>query len=432
MITKSPQVGLALSGGGYRATAFHLGTLKKLYDMDLLKKVDVISTISGGSITGACYCSWEGDFNSFYNALYTGLQSKNVIREILLSWLGLRFLVLILIFFGAFYFLLTQWAWLFPIIIAVVIILLLKFQFYLFPISKRIEEIYNKFFFKKKTLGQLPEQPRLVIGSTNLQTARPFIFSRDMMQDSTYEFLDDPVRFKATNFPLARSIVASSCVPFAFTPVTIDKEFFKNEKDTELYHPILVDGGVYDNQGIHKVMQRGRYDCSCVISSDAGSGSSGELQYHNTIALLLETINVFMSRIKKAQMVSTVYDNARNIDKEVAYFSLGWDVENCISGFIRNLDKKQIIQTVINSHQLKAEWIAEPKKYQAEITAHLQERMGYSTINKPTESEKMIARSVSTNLTSLRRIQVDCLIKQAEALTELQIKLYCPFLFLTK
>src|SRR5687767_13049245 len=105
MTTIPTKVGLALSGGGYRATAFHLGTLKALHEMDLLGKVDVISTISGGSITGACYCTYEGDFDNFYNDLYSGLQKKNVIRNVLLSWLGFRLLIFILLFFGSFYFL---------------------------------------------------------------------------------------------------------------------------------------------------------------------------------------------------------------------------------------------------------------------------------------------------------------------------------------
>jgi NTE family protein len=423
------KVGLALSGGGYRAAAFHLGTLKKLNKMGILKKVDVISTISGGSITGAFYCSWEGDFDHFYNELYKKLQSKNVIRNILLSWLGLRFLLFLLVFIGSFFFLFTCRPWLFLVIIVILIILLLKFQFRFFPISKRIEEIYDLFFFNKMTLDQLPEHPQLVIGSTNLQTARLFYFSRDRMQDSTYEFLDDPVRFNTKGFPLANSVMASSCVPFAFTPITIDKAYFQDQGEAECYHPMLVDGGVYDNQGIHKLMQHGRYNCPFVITSDAGAGSAGELRFRNTFALLVETMNVFMSRIKNVQMMRNVYDNASTAGKEVAYFSLGWDIENCIPGFIKNLDKKQITPTVMAAHQLKEEWIAHPKKYEAEITVHLRNRTGYDTINKPSDEEKRIARNVSTNLTSLSKIKVDCLIKQAEALTELQVKLYCPSLF---
>ena len=371
MSTYSDRIGIALSGGGYRATAFHLGTLSKLEAMGILSKVDVISTISGGSITGACYCSRKGDFDSFYQELYKGLQTKNVVKKILLSWMGMRFALFLLLFVGSFYFLFTNYAWLFPVTIMLLVIILLKFQFQLFPISQRIEEIYDQFFYHKTTLGQLQEKPALVIGSTNLQTARPFTFSRFWMQDSTYQYMDDPVKFKGTNFPLARAVMASSCVPFAFTPVTIDKKFFEDPADAENFHPLLVDGGVYDNQGIHKVMQKGRYECGYVITSDAGCGSSGEMQFKNTISLLMETVNVFMSRIKKMQMVRNVYDNAATANKQIAYFSLAWDMENCISGFITNLEKKQITQSVIAAHQLKPEWVADPKTYQTAITDYL-------------------------------------------------------------
>ncbi len=58
-------LGLSLSGGGYRAAAFHLGTMRALHKMQVLEKIDVLSTISGGSITGAAYCLYKGDYPSF-------------------------------------------------------------------------------------------------------------------------------------------------------------------------------------------------------------------------------------------------------------------------------------------------------------------------------------------------------------------------------
>lgn len=421
--------GLALSGGGYRATAFHLGTLKKMQEMKLLDKIDVLSTISGGSITGACYCTHSGDFDSFYNDLYNGLQQKNVIRKTLFSWLGFRFLLFGLLLLGAIYFFFTPWPWLFLVTWVILFIVLFKFQFALFPISKRIEEVYDNFFYHKKTLGQLNEKPELVIGSTNLQTARPFTYSRTRMGDSYYTYLRPPVKFKATNFPLSRAVMASSCVPFAFTPITIGKEFFENEADAAKYHPAIVDGGVYDNQGIHRIMQQGRYDCDFVITSDAGGGGTGELTFRNTFALLNETVNVFMARIKNVQMVQDVYDNAATVKKQIAYLSLGWDVENCIPGFIRNLSDKKITDAVIAALELKPEWVADPEQYKQAIQAHLENKTNYAAIPKPTADEKRVARSVATNLTALSKDQVDCLIKQAAALTELQVKLYCPSLF---
>lgn len=429
MSSISNQLGISLSGGGYRATAFHLGTLKKLHGMNILGKTKVISTISGGSIAGAYYCLHTDDFKKFVSSLYEKLQTKNVITKVLLSWTFIQLLIVAAVFLvPAFYFLFTPYAWLFPILFVAFIIVIMKYQFYIFPVSKRIEQVYDQFFYNNKTLGELPETPVLVIGATNLQTARAFTFSKKWMQDSTYQYMEPRITFQAEYFPLSRAVMASSCVPFAFTPIAIDKKYFTNKNDAKRIHPVLVDGGVYDNQGIHKIMQKGQYACDIVITSDAGSGSTGEMTFSNTVALLMQTVNVFMSRIKKVQMVQDVYGNAAGAKKQIAYFSLGWDVENCISGFVNNLESKQITQAVIEAHQLRPEWVNDTKAYKDIIINYLKDRLNYMAIDKPTKEEKKIARNVGTNLTSLSKRQVDCLMKQAEALTELQVKLYCPVL----
>ena len=49
------KLGLALAGGGFRASLFHLGVLHRMAEMDLLRYVEVLSTVSGGSIVGALY-----------------------------------------------------------------------------------------------------------------------------------------------------------------------------------------------------------------------------------------------------------------------------------------------------------------------------------------------------------------------------------------
>ena len=271
------RLGLSLSGGGYRATAFHLGTLKKLQSMQLLDKVDVLSTISGGSIIGAYYCLNKDDFTKFENELYSKLQYKNVIKRVFLSWTFIQLILFVLLFLiPAFYFLFTNNPWIFLLFFILFFVLLFLFQFNIFPVSDRIEKIYDQFFFNNKTLQHLPERPFLVLGSTNLQTARAFSFSRSRMQDSTYEFMKPPIRFSIEGFPISRAVMASSCVPFAFTPVKIDKKYFENTEDYNRVHPVLVDGGVYDNQGIHKIMQKGKLACHFVITSDAGTGKPGE------------------------------------------------------------------------------------------------------------------------------------------------------------
>lgn len=49
------KLGLALAGGGFRASLFHIGVLRRMAELDLLRRVEVLSTVSGGSIVGALY-----------------------------------------------------------------------------------------------------------------------------------------------------------------------------------------------------------------------------------------------------------------------------------------------------------------------------------------------------------------------------------------
>ena len=64
---RSPIAGVALclSGGGYRAMLFHLGTLWRLNEAGYLPKLDWVSSVSGGSITagvlGAVWSRLEFD-----------------------------------------------------------------------------------------------------------------------------------------------------------------------------------------------------------------------------------------------------------------------------------------------------------------------------------------------------------------------------------
>jgi NTE family protein len=67
--TAPPKIGLALSGGGSRAIAFHLGCLRALHRLGLLDRVAILSTVSGGSVIGAYFHAHfhggGGDFAPF-------------------------------------------------------------------------------------------------------------------------------------------------------------------------------------------------------------------------------------------------------------------------------------------------------------------------------------------------------------------------------
>ena len=426
------RLGLSLSGGGYRAAAFHLGTLRKLYEMGILHRVDVMSTISGGSITGAYYCLNNKDFEAFEKHMLDALGTKNVIREVFLSFTFVRTLLFLLAFLvPAVYVLFTPYAWLSIILIAVMLYLFVRFQFAIFAVSKEVEKAYNKFFYDKATLSQLANQPLLAIGSTNLQTARPFTFSRLKMEDSTYAFMESPVRFIHDEFPVARAVMASSCVPFAFTPVHIHRSFYDNPEDASRVNPQLVDGGVYDNQGIQKITQTGSmYACDVIITSDAGNKLPFQGSYNNLLVLLIRTMDVFMARIKNFQMVEDIYNNAVSANRQIAYLSLGWNLEQCIPGFIDNLAGGKITEEVIEAHQFRPEWVADPKRYRKELTTYLENEVDYKRIlqHNLKPPQLTIARNVGTNLTPLSKEELTYLAIQAANLTELQVRLYCPTL----
>jgi len=81
-------VGLALSGGGSRAMAFHLGCLRALHDRGVLDRVRAVSGVSGGSLLTALYCYSDDDFETFEartcEVLRRGLQGA-IARRTLLS-----------------------------------------------------------------------------------------------------------------------------------------------------------------------------------------------------------------------------------------------------------------------------------------------------------------------------------------------------------
>lgn len=82
--TTSGKIGLALSGGGSRAIAFHLGCLRALYDLGILDNIRVVSSVSGGAVIAAMYAYSDDPFEKFDRRvvalLQEGLQRK-IFRE---------------------------------------------------------------------------------------------------------------------------------------------------------------------------------------------------------------------------------------------------------------------------------------------------------------------------------------------------------------
>ncbi len=447
------KIGLALSGGGYRAAAYHVGTLRALHKLGVLNKVDVISSVSGGSITTAYYALHKDDYESFEQGFTARLQRGVLWSSFLyLGVLG----VLVLAFAVALGYVTSLvmgglwphhpiWAGSVATLVGVsalvfTVLGIFKNSFTTLPTSKFISKLYDKIFFECKTLSDLPKTPVLCINSTNIATQLPFTFSRGMMGEYAYR-INGKSLFDATNFPLSRAVMASSCVPYGFTPITIASRFVNGKyEDCEQKPepPKLIDGGVYDNQGAHKLSHdKSRFHCDYIIVSDAGNGKISAASTTHFFNLVVNSTNMMMDRIKKMQRSDNLYEGFGG-KEHFAYVPLEWDCcERQLHGFIKNLREDNIHPDVWQAHGITEAEIAalksnETARIAAETTImqHIKANVAWSKMekSKPSAESLDIARHVGTSLVALSTSKIEALIAHSAWLAELQVRLYLPML----
>lgn len=426
-MNQNKKIGLALSGGGYRAAAFHLGTLRKLDELGVLKKIDVISCISGGSIIGAYYSiNQDQNFKDIEHSFSSLLKRSVTIRLKIILYLIIFILMSLVIFIWWTGYHLTS-----LLVLGIFFFVFLKNQFTILPSSKIVEKIYENFFFDKKKISDLSKKTSLLINATNLETGKLWTFSRDRMSDTKYiSILNKVDIFKPHDFPIARAVAASTCVPFAFSPVRVAKEFFENpSNDYHRIHPRLVDGGIYDNQGIHKISHpKSSFLCDIILVSDAGIALPSKSTFTNNFTILKRTSDIFMQRIKDLQTQHNVYFKPLSSEKEIAYISLSWEVENCLDGFVKNMKNGNISNDLLVYHQLNSENLEKLDKEQ--IIKQLKKNIDFPKIESQILSiqERVNAQNIPTDLSALTDQEIANLSNHAAVLTEIQLKLYTPSL----
>ena len=232
--------GLCLSGGGYRATLFHVGGILRLNDCGLLSKVERISSVSGGSITaGALAACWNKlDFNQCGVA-------GNLADE-----------------FVAPLFTLTDKTIDIP-----------NIAFGMLPgvsAPKRVAAAYDKYLFHGKTLQDLPDRPIFTFNATNMRSGVLWRFTKAYAADYRVGMIRNP------NISLAQAVIASSAFPPVLSPAKIDlrQHNIENIRGADLHispyvdEALLTDGGVYDNLGLETVFKRHR---TIFVSNGGGS-----------------------------------------------------------------------------------------------------------------------------------------------------------------
>ena len=232
---------VSLSGGGYRATTFHLGALSYLNHLQfegksVLEEVKIISTISGGTFTGAMYAlrlAQGKTFEDCFKDLYELLLHDQLV-DLALHKLSNP----------------SSWA----------------NKYKSKDLINAFSEVYNEVFFDGATFAQLYDGQSshltdVIFGSSEFTQGIQFRFQEDIGYGKFGNgYMHLPTE-AAREVRIADSVAASSCFPGGFEPLIMPKDFGNGPQskvdkawEAEKYqNTALMDGGIVDNQGIEGV-----------------------------------------------------------------------------------------------------------------------------------------------------------------------------------
>jgi predicted acylesterase/phospholipase RssA len=283
------KVGLALSGGGFRASFYHLGVLARLAELDVLRHVEVLSCVSGGSIVGTCYWLALRDRISKPSRM-TRADYVVLVRELIRHFLDavatdLRGSVQPSKRRVLWRFVSGEKGALDPERTA----LALEENFFrpLLPSRDGGRPFLHELCFKpadhnpdltgskdfhpgKHNWLRAHKVPVLVLNATTVNTGHAWQFTPTWMGESPWaihEAADSIPRLEWSwyepdagwQMELGRAVAASACVPGIFAPLEIAGAY-------DGVRVQLVDGGVHDNQGTVSLLA---LNCNVLLVSDA-------------------------------------------------------------------------------------------------------------------------------------------------------------------
>jgi NTE family protein len=245
---------LALSGGGVRAVAFHLGVLRFFAELRLMENVNHISSVSGGSLvtglifanSGARWPSSEAFITTVYPAVRDKVCRRSLMRDGLAQLLNPN-----------------NWRY-----------LLSRANL----VDKALAQHWNLDF----NLSEIAPSPTWSINATTAETGKRFRFKEATIGDYEVGYAD------AANLPVSTAVAVSAAFPGGIGPLalrTADYLWKKRywgapESADTLVAPgfgtlHLYDGGVYDNLGLEPLFDAGtgkpKSEGNVIIALDAGA-----------------------------------------------------------------------------------------------------------------------------------------------------------------
>ena len=317
------KIGLALSGGGFRASLFHIGVLARLAELDVLRHVEVLSCVSGGSIVGAYYyLEVQRLLEAKADSQITRQDYIDIMHRLECHFLkGVQRNIRTRVFAN-------------PI---------KNLRMAVSPSytrTHRAGELYEKELYSriKDGKGHAPRYmhdliirplnddgtrneefrpqshnwrrgakvPVLVLNSTSLNTGHLWQFTATWMGEPPGEInvaVDSNERLRRMYYHeappghremrLGYAVGSSACVPGAFAPLKLKNLY--PDRDV-----LLVDGGVHDNQGTASLLEQG---CAVVLVSDAsGQMDSQAHPSSGLVSVPLRANDIMMSRVREAQL----------------------------------------------------------------------------------------------------------------------------------
>ena len=250
-----PKIGLALSGGGSRAIAFHLGCLRALHKYGLLDHVKVLSTVSGGSVIGALYAINQDPFPVFEERVRDVLSRgfvKPAIGKAVTTTEGIRALYcwFILAVVNGFFLALSTLTWAISFLARPDRRHLWRFDRTRAPLHRFasrttiLQRVFDDVLGGKRFRDLPPGAPLFIVNAADLRTGAAFYFSRNSSGSWRLGQLAD------RDVTLAHAVTASAAYPLFLPALDENLPFDKKDGSRRVERVTLTDGGVYDNLGL--------------------------------------------------------------------------------------------------------------------------------------------------------------------------------------
>lgn len=300
-------IGLALSGGGYRATVFHLGVLARLAEDNALEQVSVLSTVSGGSLCiglvhGLNGMRWPG--SAEYQQHVVGesrriLTTTNLQKDLITRVLG-SFWTL----FGS--------------------------------RADDLSALIQKGWGIKAALNELPDRPHWLINTTCYETGKNWRFEKRRMGDYVFGYSRDTAQV-----PLSDAMAASAGFPGGIGALPFDatqKKWYKysggaapvlaegqDSRGTQTVEPLfpqvhLWDGGAYDNhglEGVHDFIKGWQLGIDFLIVSDAAGRPKPEAYHIGPKAIGRLMTSIMMDQVRSLRARAIIERFVNHKDKGV-------------------------------------------------------------------------------------------------------------------